>query len=436
MQRCLLTDSAVGILAVDGSHVRDSGSTLSRLVLPLWSCSGAETAALGVRGHLNRTRFEATQPWLAVAGSLGSAASERRSACCAHAAVFHMGAGAWTVNAISITDQADGSAVALDRPASSACVFTHAVHALCIPAQHSPHVLCSVALTNCHLVQLPGAVRVLGAAKLAVARSNFSGCGVAVDCVMACRAHQRSKEPPHSLLLPAAWTCGLDVRDSSFDGGGGCAVRCRWMCLIERLRPGIKPTPVVKAPQHQQPLLAAVTMRKHVLHGGSNVYGGAAAAAASSPALSCEPAAVPVMIDSCSFCASGLEFVGCVGEFPAAFAGTLSPSFEQAAADASAWSSGRSRADSAWAAAVVLRCLFNEAGHSCGGGGTAAAVPSVCVRAAADIALVLQDCVFSGHVPTRHAVTAARCSASCLHLHHALARCQPLAACCSCRAAA
>lgn len=408
MHSCLLSNSTVGILAVDGSHFRDSGSTFLRLVLPVWSCSGAKTAALGVRGHLNRTRVEATLPWLTVSGA---ALVERRAACSVHAAVFHLGAGAWTVNAIVISNETkDGSATHM-HPAAEACVFTHAVHALCLPFQHTQHVICSVSLTRCNFSQLSCGTRALGTVRLNVDHCSFSDCGIGVDHVMVSRAMQRSTEPPHSVLLPAAWTCTLDVRHSKFVGGTACAVRCKWLCLIERLRPGTRPTPMAKVPPQQQPLLAAVC---RIGSGSLTDVAASASTASSKMSLGSDPVSVPVMIDDCTFSAAGIEFVGCVSEFPVVFSSTVFPTFEEAAAEASAWSANRTRADSAWAAAFVSRCRFHDADRSVGSAkkGTpassvaAAAVTCVGVRAAADIAVVLRDCQFSGFSgPIRHAVT-------------------------------
>jgi hypothetical protein len=409
MHSCLLRNSTVGILAVDGSHVRDSGSTLLRLVLPVWSCSGAKTATLGVRGHLNRTRVEATLPWLAVSGA---ASVERRAACSVHAAVFHMGAGAWTVNAMVISNDTKDCTATHIHPAADACVFTHAVHALCLPFQHTQHVMCSIALTHCNFLQLPCGTRALGTVRLNVSHCSFSDCGVAVDHVMASRAMQRSTEPPHSLLLPAAWTCTLDVRHNKFVGGSACAVRCKWMCLIERLRPGTRPTPMAQVPQQQQPLLAAVC---RIGNGSLADVAASAVTTSSKMSLGSNPVNVPVMIDDCTFSAStGIEFVGSVSEFPVVFSSTVFPTFEEAAAEASAWSASRARADSAWAAAFVSRCRFHDADRSTGSVNkytpassvAAAAVTCVGVRASADIAVILRDCRFSGFSgPIRHAVT-------------------------------
>jgi hypothetical protein len=408
MHSCLLSNSTVGILAVDSSHVRDSGSTLLRLVLPVWSCSGAKTAALGVRGHLNRTRVEATLPWLAVSGA---ASVERRAACSVHAAVFHVGAGAWTVNAIVISNDTKDCGATHIHAATEACVFTHAVHALCLPFQHTQHVVCSVALTHCNFSQLPCGTRALGTVRLNVTHCGFSDCGIGVDHVMASRAMQRSTEPPHSLLLPAAWTCTLDVRHNKFVGGTACAVRCKWMCLIERLRPGTRPTPMAKMPPPQQPLIAAVC---RIESGSLTDVAASSATTSSKMSLGSDPVNVPVMIDDCTFSASGIEFVGSVSEFPVVFSSTVFPTFEEAAAEASAWSSSRTRADSTWAAAFVSRCRFHDADQSAGSvnKGTlassvaAAAVTCVGVRAAADIAVILRDCQFSGFSgPIRHAVT-------------------------------
>jgi len=459
-QGCLLSSSTVGILAVGGSHVRETGSTLSRLLLPVWSCSHADTAALGVRGQLNRTRVEAVLPWRAAA----AAAGERRTVCSAHAAVFHVGAGAWTVNGMVITvnarDEAgsfsaaapqtsaitassspsESSAAAaavvasFDRgnqhpaanPYGEDSTLTHAVHAICLPVKHTHHVACSVTVTRCNVAVLPGGVRALGAVRLAVARCSFDSCGIGVDHVMTARATQRSTEPPHSLLLPAAWVCMLDVRGCKFDasnsGSSACAVRCRWLCLIERLRPGTRPTAMGKAPQQQQPLLAAINIESS----GITTLN----PPSSTQPLDREPLTVPVMIDACSFTAAGIDFIGSVTEFPAAFACPVFAAFSEAATAASEWCASRARADSAWPAAVVSRCTFNNAPLGAGivsqkveaavvvasaadapAAAAPAAITTICVRAAADIALAVRDCVFAAHALTRHAVMRA------VHVH-------------------
>ena len=416
MQGCLLSNSTVGILAVDGSHVRDADSTLSQLLLPVWSCSAAESANLGVRGHLNRTRVEATRPWLA---SAPSAAAERSPACSVHAAVCHIGAGVWAVNAIVIARDLQGDATAPAGTLLDNSTITHAVLALSLPFRHSHLVTCSVTLARCSLTQLPCGVRALGAVRLSVSHCTFTNCDAAVDHLMTSRAMQRSTQPPHSALLPAAWVCTLEVRDSVFDASGvgsACGVRCRWLCLIERLRPGARPSPMVETPQQQQPLLAAI------FGDGSSSTKGSEASSNRDIAITRHIApAAPVVIDSCSFTASAVEFVGSVSEFPATFAQPLSLTFHDVAADASAWCASRARADSAWAAAAVSRCTFNAAAvESSHGNGCevvlsvpsahATAVPSVtctCVHAAADIALSLRDCVFGATSLTRHAVAAA-----------------------------
>lgn len=413
MQGCLLSSSTVGILAVDGSHVRDADSTLSQLLLPVWSCSGAESANLGVRGHLNRTRVEATRPWLA---SASSAAVERSAACSVHAAVCHIGAGVWAVNAIVIARNLQGDATA---PLHDHATITHAVLALSLPFRHSHLVTCSVTLARCSLRQLPCGVRAVGAVRLIVSHCTFTNCDAGVEHVMTSRAMQRSTQPPHSTLLPAAWVCTLEVRDSVFDARGGssaCGVRCRWLCLIERLRPGARPSPTVETPQQQQPLLPAI------FGDGSSSMKGSEPSSNRVIGVARHMAPVaPVVIDGCSFTASAVEFIGSVSEFPATFAQPLSLTFHDVAAEASAWCAKRARADSAWAAAAVSRCTFNaEAPESSHGKGCevvlsvptahAAAAPSVafiCVHAAADIALSLRDCVFAATLPTRHAVAAA-----------------------------
>ncbi len=419
----------MGILAVEGSHVRDTGSTLSQLQLPVWSCSDAATAALGVRGHLKRTRIQATLPWLAAAASTGA---ERRAACCTHAAVFHLGAGSWTASAMAFAIEArDGAAAAakvLTNTDIGICL-THAVHALCLPLKHTHHVMCSVALDSCDVARLPCGVRALGAVRVSAARCSFTACGAGIDHVMTSRAAQRSTEIPHSALLPAAWVSTLDVRACKFDasGGGGnaCAVRCRWLCLIERLRPGTKPTPIIKLPKQQQPLLAAIGNSAL-----SSPRSSAAALPVSAAAKNSTYCCAPVMIHACSFVASGIEFVGSVAELPVAFARQVFHTFDEAVAEASAWSAGRARADSAWAAAVVSQCTFNglhAAEHASALGTRAAdvatpaqsaaaaavAVSGVCVRVAADVVLAVCDCVFAGHAPTRHAVSAARAASLC-----------------------
>ncbi len=435
MQGCLLSSSAVGVLALEGSHVRDTGSTLSHLLLPVWSCSDAETAALGVRGHLKRTRVQATLPWLSAASAAGV---ERRTACSAHAAVFHLGAGSWTVDAMVIETNAQEDAAATAR----ALALTHAVHALCLPLKHTRHVMCTISLSRCNVAQLPCGVRALGAVRLSVAQCGFTGCSTAIDHVMTSRAMQRSTEIPHSALLPAAWACTLDVRGCTFDGSGSsnaCAVRCRWLCLIERLRPGTKATAVSLLPQQHQPLLAAVG------GGGPTAPGSGTAAAA---AADSEQQRVPVMIHDCSFAAPALEFVGSVAELPVAFAKPVFPSFAGAVVEASAWCARRARADSAWAAAVVSRCRFNgalqsagqvtdRAAHADGAAAPSSAVPAaeveaeagVCVRLTADVALALCDCVFGGSALTRHAVRAARAKSPAFK--HGAARARRCDACVS-----
>ena len=458
MQGCLLSSSTVGILAVDGSHVRDTGSTLSQLVLPVWSCSDAETAALGVRGQLNRTRVEAVLPWCA---SAAAGAGERRAACSAHAAVFHVGAGTWTVNGMVIAgkagDEADNRSASAPKTSANAqssllsslsaaaagelvephaavnfCgeanTLTHAVHAICLPIKHTHHAVCSITVTRSNVVALQGGVRVLGAVRLSVSRCNFDGCGTGVDHVMTARATQRSTQPPHSLLLPAAWVCMLDVRCCKFDASNSsnsaCALRCRWLCLIERLRPGTKPTAMGKAPQQQQPLLTAINSESS----SSTVR----TLPSTAQPLDNEPLTVPVLIDACSFIAAGIDFVGSVSEFPAAFAYPVFAAFADAAIAASAWCASRARADSAWAAAVVSRCTFNDTPVGTGAVNSnveaavdvyvtavattaaSAAVSTICVRAATDVALVLRDCIFAAQKPTRHAVMFTTACALCV----------------------
>jgi hypothetical protein len=205
------------------------------------------------------------------------------------------------------------------------------------------------------------------------------------------------------------------VFDATNNGGSStCGVRCRWLCLIERLRPGTRPSPMVETPPQQQPLLAAIRGDGDGISKGAEASSGPSS---TSRDIGFERTA-PVMIDRCSFTASAIELVGSVVEFPVAFAQALPLTFDEAAAEASAWCAGRARADSAWAAAAVSRCTFNgaaqESNHGNGGeevlpvtGAHAAASSSsigICVLAAADVALSLRDCVFGGKSLLRHSV--------------------------------
>jgi hypothetical protein len=184
--------------------------------------------------------------------------------------------------------------------------------------------------------------------------------------------------------------------------------------LIERLRPSSKPTAtkttaIVEVPPEQQPLLVAFMDSSSCNQSPESSFSEHSNSVAEHFSV-----VAPVVIEACTFLACGLDFVGSVTEFPASFAIPAPATFGDAVAAASAWSTARARADSAWAAAVVSKCKFNCLEHEerveCDGavGGRAAAdaaVAPVCVRTAADVVLAVRECIFGGNALVQHAVT-------------------------------